>query len=115
MRISDNAYFLTLLSLLFLFSCQEPSVYDDFESIQIIRDKWGVPHIVAPTDEEVAYGLAWAQCEDDFNTIQEQMLALKGALGSVKGKEGIVADFAIKFMGVTEQAKARYKSELSPN
>ncbi len=114
MRISDNAYFLPLLSLLFLFSCQEPSVYDDFESIQIIRDKWGVPHIVAPTDEEVAYGLAWAQCEDDFNTIQEQMLALKGKLGSVKGKEGIIADFAIKFMGVTEQARARYKSELSP-
>ena len=26
------------------------------ENIEIIRDKWGVPHIYAPTDVEVAYG-----------------------------------------------------------
>ena len=36
------------------------------ENIKIVRDKWGVPHIYAKTDPEVAYGLAWANAEDDF-------------------------------------------------
>ncbi|MCY7328556.1 MAG: penicillin acylase family protein, partial [Saprospiraceae bacterium] len=29
-------------------------------SIDIVRDSFGVPHIFAKTDAEVAYGLAWA-------------------------------------------------------
>ena len=39
------------------------------DRIDIIRDSFGVPHIFAPTDPEVAYGLAWAAAEDDFFTI----------------------------------------------
>ena len=40
------------------------------QDIDIVRDKFGVPHIYAKTDREVAYGLAWAHAEDDFKTIQ---------------------------------------------
>ena len=40
------------------------------ENIDIVRDNYGVPHIFAKTDAEVAYGLAWAHAEDDFETIQ---------------------------------------------
>ena len=32
----------------------------DPKNIDIVRDPFGVPHIFAPTDAEVAYGLAWA-------------------------------------------------------
>ena len=107
---------LLLLSFLILFitPIQGQSTFEDIENIQIIRDKWSVPHIIAPTDEEVAYGLAWAQCEDDFVTIQEQMLAIRGKLGTVRGKDGAIADFAIKFMKLREVAAANYQQELSP-
>ena len=40
-------------------------------NIEIVRDQFGVPHIYAQTDAEVAYGLAWANAEDDFTTIQD--------------------------------------------
>ena len=90
------------ISFLFLFvlmfSCKPNLTTEQIEDIKIVRDKWGVPHIIAPTDAEVAYGLAWAECEDDFITMQEQLLAIKGKLGEVNGRDGIVADFAIKFM-----------------
>ena len=43
----------------------------DPKNIDIVRDSFGVPHIFAPTDAEVAYGLAWAHAEDDFKTIQQ--------------------------------------------
>ena len=39
------------------------------EKINIVRDQWGVPHIFAKTDAEVAYGLAYANAEDDFKTM----------------------------------------------
>ena len=45
------------------------------QDIDIVRDKFGVPHIYAKTDREVAYGLAWAHAEDDFKTIQIGYLA----------------------------------------
>ncbi len=85
------------------------------ENIQIVRDQWGVPHIFAPTDAEVAYGLAWTQCEDDFNTLQEQMLGIKGMLGEVKGQKGIVVDFGVKFMGLREIVEERYEQDISPD
>jgi acyl-homoserine-lactone acylase len=83
------------------------------ESVTIYRDTFGVPHIHAPSDEEVAYGLAWASCEDDFLTVQEQMLAIKGKYGQVRGREGVVADFGIKFMGIHEYARKNTYHMLS--
>ena len=49
----------------------------DPKGIDIARDTYGVPHIFAKTDAEVAYGLAWAHAEDDFTTIQQSYLAGK--------------------------------------
>ena len=105
----------SMLILMFISSCTSGIKHEEFTSVKIVRDKWGVPHIIAPTDAEVAYGLAWAECEDDFVTMQEQLLAIKGKLGEIKGKDGVVADFAIKFMKLRETAANRYKNELSLN
>lgn len=106
-----------LILLLFIsfthLNAQSPP--EELSNIKIARDQWGVPHISAPTDKEVAYGLAWVQCEDDFKTLQEQMLAVRGRYGEVKGKEGIVLDFGIKFMGLREVVEAQYESDLSPD
>jgi acyl-homoserine-lactone acylase len=98
--------------LLFLISCSEKPQFKEVSKIQIARDSFGVPHIIAKTDAGVAYGLAWAQCEDDFNTLQELMAACKGLLGEIKGKEGITADFAIKFMGLKEIAEQKYADDV---
>jgi len=88
------------------FSCSVPDS-DIYQNVQIARDKWGVPHIKGKTDKDVVYGLAWAQCEDDFITLQEQLLAAKGMLGEVKGKDGLNIDFGVKFMGLREEVDQR--------
>ena len=103
--------FLLLLSLLAACTPNIPPS-EPIESIKIARDKWGVPHIFAPTDAEVAYGLAWAECEDDFVTLQEQMLAIRGQLGEVKGKDGITVDFGVKFMGLRETVDAHFEAVI---
>lgn len=63
------------------------------EQINIARDSFGVPHIFAPTDPEVAYGLAWAHAEDDFATIQILILTGKGKVATHLGKKGAPIDF----------------------
>jgi acyl-homoserine-lactone acylase len=61
--------------------------------IEIIRDDWGVPHIFAPTDAEVAYGLAWANAEDSFKEMQDLLITGKGLSGLQNGMVGVRSDF----------------------
>ena len=98
----------------FCYACSPtPPQSEELSNIKIARDQWGVPHIIAPTDEEVAYGLAWAECEDDFITMQEQMAAGRGLLGEIKGQDGLIADFAVKFMNLPTIAAERYDKEVT--
>ena len=64
-------------------------------NIEIVRDQFGVPHIYAQTDAEVAYGLAWANAEDDFSTIQEAYLAGNAMLSNHIGLKGAAADLKL--------------------
>ena len=87
------------IRILILFFClgfsqlfaQSPDINPD--DITIVRDKWGIPHIFAKTDPEVAYGLAWAQAEDNFEVIQQTFLFAKSLLGREYGKAGAAGDF----------------------
>ncbi|MDX2301334.1 MAG: penicillin acylase family protein [Microscillaceae bacterium] len=81
------------------------------ENITIARDSWGVPHIFAPTDGEVAYGLAWANAEDDFASILEHVLASKGRLAEVKGKDGAVMDVLMHLIGAQELVDTAYRED----
>ena len=72
-------------------SSAEPLIRTD--KITIARDTYGVPHIFAPTDPEVAYGLAWAHAEDDFTTIQTLILTGKGKLATYLGAKGAPVDY----------------------
>ncbi|MCB9292649.1 MAG: penicillin acylase family protein [Lewinellaceae bacterium] len=87
----------------------------DPDNITIARDKWGVPHIFAPTDAEVAYGFAWATAEDDFATMQKQILPLKGLMGRVSGKDGARLDVAAHILDARAIVEARYEQDLSPD
>ncbi|MES2893602.1 MAG: penicillin acylase family protein [Bacteroidota bacterium] len=82
--------------------------------ITIARDSFGVPHIFAATDPEVAYGLAWAHAEDDFKTLQLVMLSGKAKLGSALGKKGAQADYVINLLRCRETVMEQW-STLSPD
>ena len=93
--MTKSSFFFTLLVLhLATHSIIGQHSFDP-KNIEIIRDQYGVPHIYAPTDPEVAYGLAWAHAEDDFQTIQQTLLAGKQMLGRYLGKEGAPIDYVV--------------------
>ena len=86
-----------ILSLLLVSSLSYSQINP--KNIDIVRDKYGIPHIYAKTDAEVAYGLAWANAEDDFITIQEAYLAGNAMLSNYIGLRGAAADFITQFIG----------------
>jgi acyl-homoserine-lactone acylase len=85
----------------------------DPSQINIVRDAYGVPHIFAKTDAEVAYGLAWAHAEDDFETIQKTLLASKSMLGLYTGRDGAVVDYAVHLLGIRELVARQYETDIS--
>ena len=80
------------------------------DRIEIIRDNYGVPHIYAPSDVEVAYGFAWAQAEDHFKLIQEGYLAGNGLLGKLIGLKGAGADFLTQLIQSEETVDKYYNT-----
>lgn len=107
MRISISFFLLMLISLFSVAQTIEP------KNVQIVRDQWGVPHIFGKTDAETAYGLAWAHAEDDFETIQTSLLAGKGMLGLLKGKEGAQIDYVVNLLRTRELVEERYQKDIS--
>ncbi|MBX2904025.1 MAG: penicillin acylase family protein [Chitinophagales bacterium] len=83
-------------------------------NVEIVRDSFGVPHIFGKTDADVAYGLGWATCEDDFQTLQWSLLAGKHLMARWKGKEGAIIDYAVQLMRVGDFVEAHYHN-LSPD
>ncbi|HTD94339.1 MAG TPA: penicillin acylase family protein [Chitinophagaceae bacterium] len=102
------------LVIIFLFSALCCTAQIDPSRITIARDSFGVPHIFAPTDPEVAYGLAWAHAEDDFATLQLVVLSGKARLGSALGRKGAEADYVIDLLRCRELVNEQWDT-LSPD
>jgi penicillin amidase/acyl-homoserine-lactone acylase len=88
-----------------------PGRYD----VRILRDTWGVPHVFGRTDPDVAYGLAWAHAEDDFVTIQNSLLATRGELAAVYGRQFAPSDYLVHLLRVWEVVDAGYERDLAPD
>ncbi len=104
------------LSFLFLFLFfYQPSKSSDInvKNIEIKRDIWGVPHIFGQTDEEVAYGLAWATAEDDPISMQQNVLVPRSRLGEHLGKDGAIVDYIVALFEIQEIVHQRYDTDLS--
>ncbi len=102
------------LFILFIFFTPNLKAQINAANITIARDSFGVPHIFAATDAEVAYGLAWAHAEDDFNTLQLVVLSGKAKLGSALGKKGAEADYVVNLLRCRELVDEQWNT-LSPD
>jgi len=80
------------------------------EHVTIIRDDFGVPHIYGKTDADAVFGLLYAQCEDDFNRVEQNYIWATGRLAEVEGKEAIYSDLRAKLFMTEKEAKANYEN-----
>ena len=91
--------FILILSLALLTSCRSINGHSEIdqwkeqaENVTIIRDDFGVPHIYGKTDADAVFGLLYAQCEDDFNRVEQNYIWAIGRLAEIEGKEALYSD-----------------------
>src|SRR5947207_16007823 len=82
---------------------------DIARSITIYRDTWGVPHIYAKTDAGAAYGLMYAQAEDNFWQLETDTIRTLGRRAEVDGQPGLSGDILIRAYEVEKRAKEAYQ------
>lgn len=79
-------------------------------AIEIIRDDYGVPHIYGKTDADAVFGLLYAQCEDDFNRVEQNYIWATGRLAEIEGEDALYSDLRAKLFMTEEEAKENYKN-----
>ncbi len=79
------------------------------ESVTIIRDEWGIPHIYGPTDASVVFGLTWARAEDRFDRMEKYYLRALGRAAEAYGEAGLPMDVVTRANEVVAHSKAEYE------
>lgn len=73
-----------------------PAEIQDWEKrakkTEIIRDKWGVPHVYGEKDEDAVFGMVYAQCEDDYWGIEQNYIGKLGRRALYLGEENLIRD-----------------------
>ena len=82
-------------------------------SATITRDIFGVPHVHGATDADAAFGLAYAQADDDITNILSTIDLARAGSGLKNGRDGAIADYLIKALGIRELVEERYEEDLS--
>lgn len=77
-------------------------------SAEVVRDQWGVPHIVGQRNVDTSFGLAYAHAEDDFETIQETIAATRGVLAQYRGRSAATTDYLVQLFDVWGAVERRY-------
>lgn len=106
-----NSFVLLIALFLLVPACtQKSELQKQAESITIIRDDFGVPHIYGKTDADAVFGLMYAQAEDDFNRIERNYIWAIGRLAEVEGEDALYSDLRARLFMSKEEAIENYES-----
>ena len=99
-----DALFAMKPSIDFSDSLDRATQYD----VQIARDPWGIPHMMGKRHADTAFGLAYAHAEDDFQTIQDVLLAARGRLAASNGMSMAPNDYYVGLIRIRRELKDRF-------
>lgn len=83
------------------------------KQVTIIRDTWGIPHIYGKTDADCAFGLLYAQCEDDFKRVEANYIDILGRSAEVYGEKNLFTDLYTRLL--IDSARAQFEYGVSPD
>jgi acyl-homoserine lactone acylase PvdQ len=69
---------------------------DGVQTVRIVRDVFGVPHIYGATDEAVLFGFGYAQAEDHLLEMLQNYLAAEGRRAEFFGRGYLKGDIAVR-------------------
>lgn len=79
------------------------------EKVKIYRDHYGVAHIFGPTDESVVFGFLYAQAEDNFRQVEDNIIQALGRASEVYGDQRYQDDLLTRLLRVPELSREEYR------
>lgn len=80
------------------------------KDVTISRDTYGVPHIYGKTDAAAAFGLMYAQAEDNFWQLETDYIRTLGRAAEVDGPAALSADLVVHAWQAVEHAQEHYRT-----
>ena len=77
-------------------------------AVTIYRDTYGVPHIYGKTDADTAFGLMYAQAEDNFWQLEEGYIRVLGRSAELDGPRGLSSDVMVRAWEGEKRAREHY-------
>lgn len=74
----------------------------------IRRDRFGVPHILAESEEAAAYAHGYATAEDHLSALARLLLRAKGGQAAVFGDAFVEEDLRVRQLGIWDTAARRF-------
>ena len=100
--------------------CEKPAIAADVDpvtmaqSVTIHRDDWGVPHIYGTTDASIAFGMAYAQCEDYFWQLEDTYIQSLGRYAEIHGESGLNNDLLHRTFEIDRRSREDYANLKPP-
>jgi acyl-homoserine-lactone acylase len=92
------------------FSATELRRYEgEARQVNIVRDKWGIPHIYGKTDATAVFGLMYAECQNDFSRVEKNYLEMLGRQAEAYGESYLYNDVMMRLIYDSAQAVADYQ------
>lgn len=83
---------------------------DQAQRVTIYRDAYGVPHIYGQTDGDAAFGMAYAQAEDNFAQLELNFIMATGRLSEVFGEQFVLSDWIVGALEINSLSKRDYEA-----
>ena len=112
LRKYNNYFFILFTYYCGIITAANYTIEDSTYKARIERDEWGVPHIYGKRDADVSFGLAYAHAQDDFETMEDIIYALRGELASIYGRSAAVNDYYVHMMNFWNMIEERYESDV---
>jgi acyl-homoserine-lactone acylase len=83
------------------------------EQVEIRRDRFGVPHVFAESDEAAAFGLGYAQAEDHAEALARRYVSARGVGARTFGASEADDDFQLRRVDNLGSARRAAATEVS--
>jgi penicillin amidase len=74
--------------------------------VRILRDRWGIPHVVAERDDALFFGVGFAMAQDRLWQMDYLRRRALGRLAEVLGRDGLELDIVARTVGLPRIARA---------
>ena len=86
----------------------------DGQTVTIVRDNYGVPHVFADTEAALYYGNGYAVAQDRLFQLEKYRRTATGRMAELMGKDFLNSDRETRLLGYTADELQRQVDRLSP-